>query len=101
MSPMPLPRLPRETAEVAKVAISARPVEDFCAVQQLKLAPPAPYHAQARAASPLPASLSLAAPGTQAKTEQGTTSMRMISERAIALLLALAASGAAFNVLIV
>jgi hypothetical protein len=40
-------------------------------------------------------------PGSQATTEQGTTTMRMISERVIALLLALVASGAAFNALIV
>lgn len=50
-----------------------------------------------RALSPL----SLAAPGPQTRTEQGTRTMRMISEKAIAFLLALLVSGTAFNTLIV
>jgi hypothetical protein len=72
----------------------------FCAVQRLNIARANPYDAQARAASPL-SPLSLAAPGPQTTTEQGTRTMRMMSERAIALLLALVTSGTAFNTFIV
>ncbi|MFN4021053.1 MAG: hypothetical protein ACK4IC_11115 [Erythrobacter sp.] len=50
-----------------------------------------------RALSPL----SLAVPGPQTTTEQGTEPMRMISEKAIAFLLAVAMSGTAFNTFIV
>lgn len=50
-----------------------------------------------RALSPL----SLAVPGPRTTTKQGTRTMRMISEKAIALLLAVAMSGTAFNTFIV
>jgi hypothetical protein len=101
-SPAALPCSPATTAQVVELACSARAVEKFlcgaaienCVAKSISCSSPG-------GEPPLPSSLSLAVPGPQATTEQGTTTMRMISERVIALLLALVASGAAFNALIV
>jgi hypothetical protein len=65
---------------------------------RLNIACDLPYNAQVRTAIPL----SSAAPDqTRTTTKQGKRTMRMISEKAIAFLLALVMSGTAFNTFIV
>ena len=75
-------------------------LKHFHSVGRLNIASANPYDAQARAASPLPPSPSpYRAPEPQ--ENKGTRTMTMISEKAIALLLAVALSGTAFNTFIV
>ncbi|WP_296719306.1 hypothetical protein [Erythrobacter sp.] len=69
----------------------------FRALSGLIIAQLHPYSAQARTVIPL----RFAAPGRFNHNRTGKQPMRMISEKAVAFILAIAFSGAAFNTLIV